>query len=295
MIYLTEHLGIDGVFHVLYLTKNVENGMIYVGIHNTKNLNDGYQGSGKYFLRAMKKHGKENFLTVFLAFSDTEREILDLESIIVDREFAESPHTYNLSLGGGIATLYGQANGFYGKNHTEETKEKIRQKTIEQFSKPENRELLKLLASNRSHTKETKEKISLASKGENNGFYGKNHTEETKQAMRDKWTEERRKVLGEQKSGDKSNLKGLTGSKNPGFRHYFHTPWGIFESKDEVFKSTGFPTHLIKKFCNTPEVVVNSVKPSLDKAGITDYLGKTYREIGFFKIPKEEIPTFKLK
>lgn len=39
------------------------NGKVYVGKHQTKDLDDTYLGSGKYLNRAIKKHGREN-LTV---------------------------------------------------------------------------------------------------------------------------------------------------------------------------------------------------------------------------------------
>jgi len=32
---------------ILYLTKNIINQKIYIGVHSTYNINDGYLGSGK--------------------------------------------------------------------------------------------------------------------------------------------------------------------------------------------------------------------------------------------------------
>jgi hypothetical protein len=61
----------------------------------------------------------------------------------------------------------GQFNSFYGKKHTEETKQKIRQKRLLQdVTSPEYRK-----------------KMSESVMGEKNGFYGKKHNTETKQTI----------------------------------------------------------------------------------------------------------------
>lgn len=54
------------MFYYLYEIKNLINNKIYVGVHKTNDLNDGYMGSGKVIKRAMEKHGTENFTKVIL-------------------------------------------------------------------------------------------------------------------------------------------------------------------------------------------------------------------------------------
>jgi hypothetical protein len=44
------------------------NAKIYVGVHKTSNLNDGYMGSGKIIRSAMEKHGISNFSKDILEF-----------------------------------------------------------------------------------------------------------------------------------------------------------------------------------------------------------------------------------
>ena len=49
------------MYHYLYKITNKINNKIYIGIHSTDNLEDGYMGSGKAILRAINKYGKDKF------------------------------------------------------------------------------------------------------------------------------------------------------------------------------------------------------------------------------------------
>jgi hypothetical protein len=57
-------------------------------------------GSGKHIKRSIEKYGKENFHREILCFTETYSEAFEIEELIVDQDFLDSPTTYNMKLGG---------------------------------------------------------------------------------------------------------------------------------------------------------------------------------------------------
>ena len=86
--------------YYLYEIKNNINGKIYVGVHKTKVLDDGYMGSGKIIKRAVEKHGIENFSKTILETFESRELMFAREKEIVTDEFLKREDVYNLRRGG---------------------------------------------------------------------------------------------------------------------------------------------------------------------------------------------------
>jgi group I intron endonuclease len=139
--------------YYLYKITNLINNRIYIGVHQTKNLDDGYMGSGKIIRQAIAKYGLPNFKKEIIEFFDNKSSMLERESEIVNEDFLNEESTYNLKVGG--------TGGFDYIN-----KHKLNQ-TTEKLSNGRKRMILWHQMNDTS--------------GENNPFHGKKHTEETKQ------------------------------------------------------------------------------------------------------------------
>ena len=108
-------------YYGIYKITNLLNGKMYIGQHTTSNIDDGYMGSGKIILRALKKYGKENFRKEWLMFCEDEEELNYMERVYVDQTWVDRSDTYNLNLGGIGGIKFGQ----HCKPHSEEHKRKI--------------------------------------------------------------------------------------------------------------------------------------------------------------------------
>jgi hypothetical protein len=84
----------------LYKITNLINNKIYIGVHRTDNINDGYMGSGKVIRSAIEKYGIENFRKDILEFFDTYENALAKEKEVVTDEFLLREDVYNLRRGG---------------------------------------------------------------------------------------------------------------------------------------------------------------------------------------------------
>jgi len=86
--------------YTIYKITNLVNGKIYIGKHQTNNLNDNYYSSSKILIDAIKKHGKDNFRKEILFDFDEEEDMNMKEAEIVSEEFVSRQDTYNVALGG---------------------------------------------------------------------------------------------------------------------------------------------------------------------------------------------------
>lgn len=90
----------DFKHYIVYKTTNIVNEKIYIGIHATNDLDDGYLGSGTKFKRSLRHYGKDKFKRDVLHDFDNSHDMLVKESELVTKEFVKRKDTYNLVLGG---------------------------------------------------------------------------------------------------------------------------------------------------------------------------------------------------
>lgn len=120
------------MFYYLYEVRNNLDGKIYVGVHKTEDMNDGYMGSGKVIRSAIKKHGIGNFSKVILETFTTSDAMYAKEAEIVTEDFLSRSDTYNVRKGGHGGFDFINKNGLHHKGfHTAAE----RNRTITQFVK----------------------------------------------------------------------------------------------------------------------------------------------------------------
>jgi len=166
------------MYYTIYKITNQINGKFYIGSHKTKDLNDGYMGSGKYLNHAYKKYGLENFSKEILFVFDTPEEMYAKEAEIVNDEFLAEENTYNLKRG-----------GFGGWDYINNDKTLIQQrnKKVANIRDNSHGNLIRAIARQTKEYKE-KQKQGLKKYFENNSgsFLGKTHSDKTKSIMSDK-------------------------------------------------------------------------------------------------------------
>ena len=200
-------------YYTIYKTTNLINNKIYIGKHITSNIDDGYLGSGKILLKAIKKHGINNFEKEILFILSSKEEMNQKELEIVDEEFLSRSDTYNLKIGGDGGFDYINNNSlgvrdteFYKKmskkgekkrqlgyqnflNDTNRAK-KAHNKSRETLKKKYKDGIMKNPMLGKNHSDKTKNIISKKAKlnqqGENNSFFGKQHSESSKDLIRQK-------------------------------------------------------------------------------------------------------------
>jgi len=128
--------------YMVYETKCKVNNKLYIGVHGFIKIDDGYLGSGKALLSAIKKYGKENFERRILKVFHLEKQAYEYEAIMVPNDIVKDLMYYNIIKGGNRkgpvsaeekklqsnmkrGKYEGKDNPNYGKIHSDEPKRKI--------------------------------------------------------------------------------------------------------------------------------------------------------------------------
>lgn len=158
----------------VYKTTNLINGKIYIGAHKSKRKN--YLGSGKILKQAIRKYGRDNFTNIIIEHCDSEEIMFEREKYWIKYYESQNPNIgYNIHDGGfggfvskhflnkklsdehklnisiNHADVSGEKNPMFGKSHTKEVCNKLREFRL---GKP--------------LTIETRKKQSRKKRGENN-------------------------------------------------------------------------------------------------------------------------------
>ena len=178
------------MFYIYCITNNL-NGKNYIGQRkcpeNKLPETDRYMGSGLILLNAYKKYGKENFSKIILAIAETKENINVLEKVFIALYREMGKAEYNIADGGDGGNLgeevnkklRGENNHFYGRHHSEETKDKNRKCHLGKFPSESTRKRMSESQKGRKHGEEIKRKMSLAHKGK----FHKPMSEETKRKI----------------------------------------------------------------------------------------------------------------
>ena len=175
--------------YLIYKITDKINNKIYIGQHQTENIDDKYMGSGILIKKAIKKYGKENFEKEILFECSSLEEMNQKEKEIVNEDFIKRNDTYNLVEGGKGGSSAGYLGYLSLKNHLDND-EMFKKEWLIKVKNNAYKVLPKLQEGARQyvennggaflgkkHTIETKQKISLKNKnnhlGERNTQYGK--------------------------------------------------------------------------------------------------------------------------
>lgn len=173
------------MYYTIYKITNSINNKIYIGKHQTNNLDDGYMGSGKHLRRAISKHGPDKFQKEILFVFETESEMNEKEREIVTEEFVQRKDTYNICVGGQGGFSYINENQL----NVDIIQQRLRNPEIIKKSIESAQKKFKLLYLNDNDwilKYKTNLSYSLKEHYENGGlkpFLGKHHTEESKRKI----------------------------------------------------------------------------------------------------------------
>jgi group I intron endonuclease len=162
---------------IIYLVTNIVNGKKYIGkttgiFKNRKNRHhwDAFNNNDTFvFHEAIRKYGKDNFTWRVLKSDINDFLMLNIMEtfMIMVHHTHVSENGYNMTWGG---------DGCYGYKHTDERKQKIKEKRKFQIYSNEVKKRISNTLKGRKLSDETKQKISLANTG-------KKRTDETKQKI----------------------------------------------------------------------------------------------------------------
>lgn len=217
-------------FNYLTIIKTPNAKYYYVGKHSTKNVNDGYFGSGKVIKKICKRFPHK---TRLIQEFSTEKEALNAEIELVEKAKSKyGKHSLNFAVGG-KGTLK-------GTKLSNLTRRKMSESKIGIKWSDERKELHKLYVKRgenhpgkRGLSREHKRKLSISGKGKHTGF---KHTEESKHSM------------SASKTGNKNPMFGKIGAMKGKPAPNRNLSWQYADELYKLWISNNMPSeYLFKK------------------------------------------------
>jgi len=156
------------MFYLVYKITNTINNKTYIGVHQTKDIDDGYMGSGVGLKLAYKKYGINKFKKEILKECSSSKEMFEMEASLVNESFVKNKNTYNQKVG-----------GFGGFDHLN-TRDS---EHIARSSKGGKIAIVKMRETVAAKVKEDPEYAEFIRFKCRNSFKGKSHTDETKRLI----------------------------------------------------------------------------------------------------------------
>ena len=116
-------------YYTIYQIKNLINSKCYIGKHKTKDLDDGYFGSGTYLEIAFDDHGIENFQKEIICLCKDEISMKEMETYLIQENVRKGIKLYNLDC------VYEYVG--FGRKWAEEKKSNHSNKMKELWNDPE--------------------------------------------------------------------------------------------------------------------------------------------------------------
>lgn len=167
------------MYYTVYKITNLINLKIYIGVHQTNDINDNYMGSGKHLKSAQSKYGIENFEKEILEIFDTPELMFQFEAILVNETFVLREDTYNLKVGGFGGFKFINENSLNNVNNNYMLAGLASKQS--RLDNPENFINQKLACSISMKKRHERGEIKY------DNFKGKTHSEESKQKQKDTW------------------------------------------------------------------------------------------------------------
>lgn len=220
-------------YPAIYILKNKINGKVYIG--ETMNLRQrvySYHKSNidtpRPILRAINKHGLENFSFEYQYYPDmSKEELLDIEERLIKE--------HNSLMSGNGYNVCSRGQNRYSATQSLEA----RKKRSEIFK-------------GRVITEEWRENMSKAKSGENHPMYGKKMSEETKKKMGDSRRGERNGRYGKKTSDDHKNKLMMNRKDRIEVEQYTKSGEFVarYSSIQEAMRQTGIDSGHIGSVCN---------------------------------------------